>query len=68
MCCSRSQRDAQRAGRLLCAQVPEGAPLDAINAAGRRLSLQVHPDRCKLPQARDAFERVRAALTELQTA
>ena len=35
---------------------PEAATGEELNAAYRRISLSVHPDKCKHPRAEEAFE------------
>lgn len=41
--------------------VPFDADLDLINRTYRKTSLLVHPDKCKHPKAKDAFDALRQA-------
>ena len=49
----------------LCVQIPENSSVDVIKRARKQLSFRVHPDRCKLPQAKEAFHRVNEAADAL---
>lgn len=53
------------AGALL--QIPESSSLDSINKARKELSRLVHPDRCKLPGAQEAFVKITESASALQT-
>lgn len=46
-------------------QVPQNANAEAIKRARKQMSFKVHPDRCKLPQAKDAFHRINEAADAL---
>lgn len=47
-------------------QIPESSSLSDINKAWRELSRLVHPDRCKLPGAQEAFVKITGAANHLQ--
>jgi DnaJ domain len=47
-------------------QIPESSSLDSINKARKELSRLVHPDRCKLPGAQEAFVKITEAASALQ--
>ena len=46
-------------------QIPEDSSVDIIRKSRKQLSFRVHPDRCKLPQAKEAFHRVNEAADAL---
>ena len=46
-------------------QIPEDSAVDVIKRARKQMSFRVHPDRCKLPQAKDAFHKVNEAAEAL---
>lgn len=47
-------------------QVPPGAGRDAIRAAYRDAARALHPDKCPAPRAKDAFQRLYEAYTNLR--
>jgi curved DNA-binding protein CbpA len=46
-------------------QIPENANIEAIKRARKQMSFRVHPDRCRLPNAKEAFHRVNEAADAL---
>jgi len=52
---------AERGGAHAVLGVPAGAPRSAVQKAFLRAARATHPDKCDLPGARPAFERVNAA-------
>ena len=50
----------------LLPQVAPGAGREAVRAAYRDAARTLHPDKCSVPHAKDAFQRLYEAYTNLR--
>lgn len=53
--------------RLVSLQIAQTSTSADISKAWKRLSKVVHPDRCKLPRADEAFIKIKASVDALQS-
>ena len=61
MVCGVGRREVETHERAQPDETRRGAGAAAVRRRYRELALLVHPDKCELPRAEDAFKRVNAA-------